>query len=140
MSVQLDVRVGHSGQNHLKERLHPFWTAQPNSPFFRPSQQYSNSRGMKRLLCLLKNSNLDCPFFYVLPFLVGLAIPLIAHAQAQAQAPAPAPAAAPAPAPPATAGPSPNSGPVTWADFVTSCQTAGQVALTYSEGPSEATM
>ncbi|KAF9319996.1 chitin deacetylase [Podila horticola] len=72
--------------------------------------------------------------------LSALAIPLIAHAQAQAQAPAPAPAAAPAPAPPATAGPSPNSGPVTWADFVTSCQTAGQVALTYSEGPSEATM
>ncbi|KAG0030694.1 chitin deacetylase [Podila clonocystis] len=32
------------------------------------------------------------------------------------------------------------SGPVTWADFLTSCQTPGQIALTYSEGPSEATM
>ncbi|KAG0017056.1 chitin deacetylase [Podila clonocystis] len=59
--------------------------------------------------------------------LSALAIPLIAHA------------AAPAPAP-ATAGPSTNTGPVTWADFLTSCQTAGQIALTYSEGPSEATM
>ncbi|KAF9110297.1 chitin deacetylase [Mortierella sp. AM989] len=29
---------------------------------------------------------------------------------------------------------------VTWADFLTSCQTPGQIALTYSEGPSEATM
>ncbi|KAG0218545.1 hypothetical protein BGX33_006865 [Mortierella sp. NVP41] len=27
-----------------------------------------------------------------------------------------------------------------WADFLTSCQTPGQIALTYSEGPSEATM
>ncbi|KAF9420584.1 chitin deacetylase [Podila epigama] len=36
--------------------------------------------------------------------------------------------------------PSSASGPVTWADFLTSCQTPGQVALTYSEGPSEATM
>ncbi|KAG0346137.1 chitin deacetylase [Podila humilis] len=59
--------------------------------------------------------------------LSALALPFIAHA------------ADPAPAP-ATAGPSTNSGPVTWADFMTSCQTAGQIALTYSEGPSEATM
>ncbi|KAF9142297.1 chitin deacetylase [Mortierella sp. GBA39] len=29
---------------------------------------------------------------------------------------------------------------VNWADFLTSCQTPGQIALTYSEGPSEATM
>ncbi|KAF8962950.1 chitin deacetylase, partial [Entomortierella lignicola] len=29
---------------------------------------------------------------------------------------------------------------VSWADFLTSCQTPGQIALTYSEGPSEATM
>ncbi|KAF9386813.1 chitin deacetylase [Podila verticillata] len=36
--------------------------------------------------------------------------------------------------------PAPASGPVTWADFLTSCQTPGQIALTYSEGPSEATM
>ncbi|KAF9966522.1 hypothetical protein BGZ70_002070, partial [Mortierella alpina] len=32
------------------------------------------------------------------------------------------------------------AGSVTWADFVTNCQTPGQIALTYSEGPSEATM
>ncbi|KAF9358766.1 chitin deacetylase [Mortierella sp. AD094] len=50
--------------------------------------------------------------------------------------PAPAPAAAPAP----EAGPAASTGPVTWADFLTSCQTPGQIALTYSEGPSEATM
>ncbi|KAF9280144.1 chitin deacetylase [Mortierella alpina] len=31
-------------------------------------------------------------------------------------------------------------GSVTWADFLTTCQTPGQIALTYSEGPSEATM
>ncbi|KAF9408101.1 chitin deacetylase [Podila epigama] len=61
--------------------------------------------------------------------LSALALPLIAHAAA----PAPAPA-------PATAGPAAASGPVTFADFLTSCQTAGQIALTYSEGPSEATM
>ncbi|KAG0074905.1 chitin deacetylase [Podila epicladia] len=74
-------------------------------------------------------------------FLSALAIPLIAHAAAPAPKPAPAPAPAPKPASaPATAGPAANSGPVTWADFLTSCQTAGQVALTYSEGPSEATM
>ncbi|KAK3838171.1 MAG: hypothetical protein J3R72DRAFT_402687 [Linnemannia gamsii] len=29
---------------------------------------------------------------------------------------------------------------VNWGDFLTSCQTPGQIALTYSEGPSEATM
>ncbi|KAF9939805.1 hypothetical protein BGZ67_008913 [Mortierella alpina] len=32
------------------------------------------------------------------------------------------------------------AGSVTWADFVTNCKTPGQIALTYSEGPSEATM
>ncbi|KAG0203316.1 chitin deacetylase [Mortierella sp. GBA30] len=46
----------------------------------------------------------------------------------------------PATNPVASAGPSTNVGPVTWADFLTSCQTPGQIALTYSEGPSEATM
>ncbi|KAF9962040.1 chitin deacetylase [Modicella reniformis] len=29
---------------------------------------------------------------------------------------------------------------VTWADFLTSCQTPGQISLTYSEGPSKATI
>ncbi|KAG0276711.1 chitin deacetylase [Linnemannia exigua] len=29
---------------------------------------------------------------------------------------------------------------INWGDFLTSCQTPGQIALTYSEGPSEATM
>ncbi|KAG0261129.1 hypothetical protein DFQ27_003134 [Actinomortierella ambigua] len=49
-------------------------------------------------------------------------------------------AADPPAAAPATAGPSTNLGPVTMADFVTTCSTPGQIALTYSEGPSEATM
>ncbi|KAF9584943.1 chitin deacetylase [Lunasporangiospora selenospora] len=40
----------------------------------------------------------------------------------------------------ATSGPSMATGPVTMADFLTSCQTPGQISLTYSEGPSEATM
>ncbi|KAF9906817.1 hypothetical protein EC991_000260 [Linnemannia zychae] len=40
----------------------------------------------------------------------------------------------------AIAGPSTGTDPVTWANFLTSCQTAGQIALTYSDGPSEATM
>ncbi|KAG0316426.1 chitin deacetylase [Linnemannia gamsii] len=71
-------------------------------------------------------------------------MPMIAAQAAAPAAPAPAaPAASPA-APaapgPATSGPNANTGPVTWADFLTSCQTPGQVALTYSEGPSEATM
>ncbi|GJJ77811.1 hypothetical protein EMPS_10170 [Entomortierella parvispora] len=66
--------------------------------------------------------------------LSAFAMPLIAAA---GNAPAPAPAAG---APVATSGPSTNTGPVTWADFLTSCQTPGQIALTYSEGPSEATM
>ncbi|KAF9978060.1 chitin deacetylase [Actinomortierella ambigua] len=46
----------------------------------------------------------------------------------------------PASSTPATAGPNTNLGPVTMADFVTTCSTPGQIALTYSEGPSEATM
>ncbi|KAI1316375.1 chitin deacetylase [Mortierella claussenii] len=33
-----------------------------------------------------------------------------------------------------------DTGPASLADFLTSCQTPGQVALTYTEGPSEATM
>ncbi|KAF9586659.1 hypothetical protein BGW38_010659, partial [Lunasporangiospora selenospora] len=39
--------------------------------------------------------------------------------------------AQPAAGTPVTAGPSSNTGPVTWADFLTSCQTPGQIALTY---------
>ncbi|KAG0063771.1 hypothetical protein BKA57DRAFT_514726 [Linnemannia elongata] len=66
--------------------------------------------------------------------LSAIAMPMIVAAQGAA------PAAPAAPAPAATAGPNTNTGPVTWADFLTSCQTPGQVALTYSEGPSEATM
>ncbi|KAG0291280.1 chitin deacetylase [Linnemannia gamsii] len=66
-------------------------------------------------------------------------MPMIAVAQSANPASAATPASA-APAAAATAGPNTNTGPVTWADFLTSCQTPGQVALTYSEGPSEATM
>ncbi|KAG0329374.1 chitin deacetylase [Dissophora globulifera] len=72
--------------------------------------------------------------------LSALVAPWIVSAAAPEEA-TPSPAVAPA-APttaPATA-PSTATGPVTWADFVTSCQTPGQIALTYSEGPSEATM
>ncbi|KAG0053673.1 chitin deacetylase [Gryganskiella cystojenkinii] len=75
--------------------------------------------------------------------LSALALPLIAAAGAPAAPAAPAPAApAPAAGKPALAqaGPTTNTGPVTWADFLTQCQTPGQIALTYSEGPSEATM
>lgn len=54
-----------------------------------------------------------------------IAMPMIVAAQGAA------PAAPAAPAPAATAGPNTNTGPVTWADFLTSCQTPGQVALTY---------
>ncbi|KAF9189760.1 chitin deacetylase [Haplosporangium sp. Z 767] len=64
-------------------------------------------------------------------------MPFIAIA---ADPPAAADPAAADPAAPATAGPSTDNGPVTMADFVTSCQTPGQISLTYSEGPSEATM
>ncbi|KAF9306068.1 chitin deacetylase [Mortierella antarctica] len=53
--------------------------------------------------------------------LSAIALPLLASAAAEAPA-------------------APASGPVTWADFLTSCQTPGQIAITYSEGPSEATM
>ncbi|KAF9109599.1 chitin deacetylase [Mortierella sp. AM989] len=76
--------------------------------------------------------------------LSALMMPWIANAEAPAPAPAADAPTASAPAPAATsdasAGPSANTGPVTMADFLTSCQTPGQVSLTYSEGPSEATM
>ncbi|KAF9924253.1 chitin deacetylase [Linnemannia zychae] len=72
--------------------------------------------------------------------LSAIAMPMLVAAQAADPAPAATSAAPAAPAPTATAGPNTNTGPVTWADFLTSCQTPGQVALTYSEGPSEATM
>ncbi|KAG0230502.1 chitin deacetylase [Actinomortierella wolfii] len=65
--------------------------------------------------------------------LSALALPLVVKAATPAAEPKPSEV-------PATAGPATNLGPVTMADFLTSCQTPGQIALTYSEGPSEATM
>ncbi|KAF9209199.1 chitin deacetylase [Haplosporangium sp. Z 27] len=76
----------------------------------------------------------------VMPFVVKAEDSESASASAAAAAPS-APAAANDTAAPAPeTAPAASSGPVSWADFLTSCQTPGQVALTYSEGPSEATM
>ncbi|KAF9120194.1 hypothetical protein BGW39_011588, partial [Mortierella sp. 14UC] len=58
-------------------------------------------------------------------------MPMIVAAQGAAPAAPAAPASPASLAPAATAGPSTNTGPVTWADFLTSCQTLGQIVLTY---------